>query len=172
MNSHSPDPPLLNTLSPSLLTQFNTLSAGGRRLFKQVYLAVWHHLWPVSRFDAVALAYSLPGTLNSLDPRLSVIQWFVLSRLYVLTSAGSQTIDSRNIQFSAWDRQVIQVLMQHQFVVRTSFDPAHPHAVKPSHITKTYITLTPSGLSFFRVVVKEINKQACKDSYLASVGSK
>lgn len=173
MNKHTPPaPPTLPVLSPSLLTTFGSLSGGERRIFKRLYLALWRFLWPVSRLDGVALGYTIPRCLVELNPRLSISSWFMLSRLYILTGGGATAIDSRMIHFNSYDREVIRTLMNHKFVIRTSFDPEHPYLRKASHINLTYISLTPPGLSFFRVVVKKINQSAYLDTLAACTGPK
>lgn len=173
MNNNNTSPPLLSTLSPSIQTMYTSCGGADRKTFKRLYLAVWRFLWPLSRYDAVVLAYAIPGVLKKLDaPGLCISDWFMLSRLFMLTSGGSHCVDSRNVPFTVWDREVIRTLMQLGYVIRTSFDPAHPRAVKPSHISKTYISLTPSGIAFFRVVVEKISRAVRDDTLNASTGRK
>ena len=165
--------PSLPILSPSLHTKYNTLSgAVERRLFKSIYIAVWHYLWPVRRFDEISQAYTLPGALGSLQPTVTVSQWFMLSKLWVLTSAGAVAVNSRNYSFTNTDRNIIAKLQDHALLIRTSFDPAAPYAVKPSHIQRTYISFTPAGVHYFRGVVKECDRLMMYDLYPALGSSK
>lgn len=172
MKQQQPLPPSLPTVSPVLLTQFNTLSGGDVRLFKQVYMALWRWLWPLSRFDVITLGYLIPGVLASLSPRLTVQLWFMLSKLYYLTSGGGAAVDTRNYPFTKTEINYIGKLIKAGMINRTSFDPAHPHAVKPSHIVKTYISLTVPGITYYNAVVKEIHRTSHIDTYKLSVGRK
>ncbi len=168
-----PPAPNLPILSPSLLTVFGSISGGAeRRLFKRLYIAVWHYLWPIRRMDEVSQAYTLPGALGSLKPSVSVYQWFLLSRLWVLSGGGAVAIDSRNHTFTSTERNMIANLIDHRLLIRTTFDPLAPHAVKPSHIVKTFISFTPLGVQFYRVVVKGCNKRLMNDLYPSLVSSK
>ena len=121
MNNQEPDPPTLLTLSPTLLRKFTTLSGGDVRTFKQVFIALWRWLWPISRLESISLVYNLPVVLGSLSPRLSVYQWFTLSKLYLLTSGGGGAVNTRNYQFRPMEGQHITQLMRLGVVVRTSF---------------------------------------------------
>lgn len=172
IDKQAPPPPSLPTVSTVLLNQFKSISGGDVRLFKQVYLALWRWLWPISRFDSIALAYLIPGTLAQVTPRLTTYQWFTLCKLYFLTSGGGAAVNTRNYQFTTTEGQNITHLMRSGLLVRTTFDPAHPHAVKPSHINKTYISFTPYGLSFYKVVVKNVHKASHIDTYRLTVGHK
>lgn len=151
-----PSPPLLSELSPSLLNEFGTLS-GGQRAFKTIFFAVWRYLWDFSRVDPVVQCYVIPKILKNSQPRLKLHEWYSLCRLYVLTSSGSVTIDSRNIEFSDVETgNVFPALRKLGLITRTSFDPANPRAVKPKHINLTYISFTPVGKTFVRGVLKSI----------------
>lgn len=168
----TPLPPSLPTVSLSLLNQFKSISGGDVRVFKQVYMALWRWLWPMSRFDSITLAYLVPGVLASLSPRLTVYQWFMLCKLYFLTSGGGAAVDSRNYPFSLTERNYISKLINAGLIRRTTFDPAHPHAVKPSHINNTFISFTVPGITFYKAVVKEIHRTSHIDTYKLSVGRK
>lgn len=172
MNESVPPVPSLPVLSPSLLTTFGSLCGGGveRRLFKRLYIAVWHYLWPIRRMDEVAQAYTIPGALGLIKPSVSISQWFLLSRLWVLSGSGAVALDSRNYTFTSSQRHYVADLINMGLLIRTSFDPAAPHAVKPSHIQRTYISFTPAGVRYYRVVVKESNKRLMNDLY-PSIGS-
>jgi len=172
INQQSPSPPSLPTVSPLLLTTFNTLSGGDVRLFKQVYLAVWRFLWPVSRFDVITLAYLIPGTLAQVKPKITVYQWFMLCKLYFLTSGGGAAVDSCKYPFTTTELNYISKLINAGLIHRTTFDPAHPHAVKPSHINNTFISFTVPGITFYKAVVKEIHRTSHIDTYRLSVGRK
>lgn len=172
IDQEPPSPPSLPTVSSTLLTQFNTLSGGDVRLFKTVYMALWRWLWPVSRFDSITLAYLIPGVLASLSPRLTTYQWFTLCKLYTLSRGGAAAVNTRNYQFTPMEGQHITHMMRQGIVIRTSFDPAHPHLVKPSHINKTYISFTAPGISFYKAVVKEIHRTSYIDTYRSIVSHK
>ena len=165
----TPSPsPSLPILSPSLHTKYSTLSgAVERRLFKSIYIAVWHYLWPVRRFNEVAQAYTLPGALDLIKPTVTVSQWFMLSKLWMLSGAGSVAVDSRNHSFTGTEINYIANLITHGLLIRTSFDPAAPYAVKPRHIQRTYISFTPSGVHYYGVVVKECDRLLMYDLYPA-----
>lgn len=172
MNNELPPPPSLLTLSPSLLRKFHTLSGGDVRTYKQMFIALWRWLWPISRLESIGLVYNLPVVLGSLSPRLSAYEWFALSKLYLLTSGGATSVNTRSYPFSSAEYQLMLSLMKKGIIVRTSFDPAHPYLVRPQHINKTYISLTPSGIAFYKRVVVELHKLSHKDVYLLSLGAK
>ncbi len=169
----TPSPlPSLPVLSPQLHIKYNTLSgAVERRLFKSIYIAVWHYLWPVRRFDEVAQAYPLPGALDSLKPAVKLAQWFILSKLWMLSNSGAVAVDSRNHSFSRTESNYIGRLQAIGLLIRTSFDPAHPYAVKPIYIVKTYISFTPAGVHYYRGVVKKCNTMMMADLYPTLRGS-
>jgi hypothetical protein len=169
MDKTLPSPP---SLSSTLLTQFNTLSGGaGVRIFRTMYLHLWRYLWPVSRFDDVALAYTLPRVLGSLDPLLTLHQWFTLSKLHTLSRGGVDAVNTRSYPFTKVEGHHIARLIEHNMIRRTSFDPAHPHLVRPKHIQRTYISFTPSGLNYFRGVLREMYRTSHNDIYLLTIGS-
>jgi len=172
MNNQAPDPPSLLTLSPVLLRKFKTLSGGDVKTFKQMFIALWRWLWPISRFDVVLLAYNLPVVLDQALPHLTVHQYFMLAKLYLLSGGGSQAVNSRHYKFRGMENQHIKLLMRFGLLTRTSFDPAHPYLVKPSHINKTYISLTTSGIAFHKLVVKELHRLSHNDVYLLALGQK
>lgn len=172
MDNSLPDPPPLHALSPSLLTKFRTLSGGDVRTFKQVFIALWRWLWPISRFDSITLAYSLPDVLAQVEPSLTVYEWFTLCKLYVLTGGGVTSLNTRNFPIEHNDKRRVKTMMNHKLLVRTSFDPAHPHLVRPSHINKTYISFTPLGIRFYKLVVKELHRLSYEDSYRLTLGTK
>ena len=168
-NQQQPSPvPSLPTLSLSLFSKYNTLSgAVERRLFKSIYIAVWHYLRPVSSFVDIAQVYVVPGALQLIQPILTLTQWFMLSRLWILSSQGAVAVDSRNYSFGSTDRNVIANIKDHGLLIRTSFDPAAPYAVKPKHIQKTYISFTPSGIHYYRGVVKQCDRLLMLDLFPA-----
>lgn len=172
MNESPPSPPSLPSLSPTLLSQFQSLPGGGRVLFKTVFHALWRWLWPLSRVDAVALAYAIPSLLDKMNPRLSALQFFMLCRLITLSGGGSSAVNTLDRPFNDAEGKHLIRLSQLGFIVRTSFDPAHPHRVRPSHITKTYISLTPSGISFYKLVVYRTRKAVNDDLYTLAMGRK
>ena len=172
IDQQPPSPPSLPTVSTVLFNQFNTLSGGDVRLFKTVYMALWRWLWPVSRFDVITLGYLIPGVLASLSPRVTVYQWFMLCKLYFLTSGGGGAVDSRNYPFTTTELNYISKLINAGMIRRTTFDPAHPHAVKPSYINNTFISFTVPGITYYRAVVKEIHRTSHIDTYRLSVGRK
>lgn len=161
MNKLAPDPVLPPTLSPSLVTQFKALPGGGRSLFKRLYFGLWRYLWPVSRLDQIALAY--PAAVILAQVNLPPSRFWMLCRLWVLSSGGKIAVNSRHYPFDKHHRQYIADNIKLGYLVRTSFDPAHPHAVRPSHIQRTWISFTPAGVRFFKSVVQRINDYARKD---------
>ena len=173
MSTVLPDPPLLPFLSTSLHTTYSSLRGGGERsLFKRLYLAVWRYLWPISRIDPVALAYMIPDSLELNSTRLTVYEWFMLCRLIVLTDSGSHSIDTMFIKIRPSDYHTLRKLKSLGFITRTTFNPADPYGIKPSHITNHYITLNPSGVQYYRGVVKQISKLVHNDLFAASTGAK
>jgi len=171
MNRPVPSSPSLSVSSSSLLTTFVTLSGGERRLFKRLYTALWHYLWPMSEFDAVSVVYTLPWVLNQSDPRITVHQWFALSRLYVLTNGGAVAFNNINKAFDTHERARLTQMIHLDLLLRTTFDPAQPHAVKPSHITRTYVSFTPTGVKYYNDTVKQINERAHIDIYHATTAA-
>jgi hypothetical protein len=161
MNKLAPDPVLPPSLSPALLSQFSALSGGGRSMFKRLYFALWRYLWPISRLDQIALAY--PAPLILAQANLLPSDYWLLCRLWVLSSGGRIAVNSRYYPFTKVHRQIIADNIKRGYLVRTSFDPANPHAVRPSHIQRTWISFTPSGVRSFKSLLEQINNYARKD---------
>lgn len=159
MDKTTPDPPSLYTLSPSILKTFTSLRGGQQTLFKALFMALWRYLWNIRRITPVAHCYALKSALMSLQPSLSVSQWFVLSKLYLFSEAGSLAIDSRslNIKPGSWEIKCITSLSRLKFIRRTSFDPANPRLLSHRSNQKVFISFTPSGISFYGVVLKRLN---------------
>jgi len=168
-----PSPPSLPTVSQSIHEMFNTLRGGDVVLFKRIYLALWRYLWPLSRVDPVTLGYCSADCLAQVPggSGVTVTDWHLLCKLYILSSGGKEAINGRNYPFRSGERHRIARLKDLGLVVRTSFDPAHPHLVKPKHISKSYISFTPSGIQFYKAVVQCIHKTAHKDILLLYSGT-
>ena len=172
MKETIPDPPSLLTLSPSLLRKFRTLSGGDVRTFKQVFIALWRWLWPISRLNDLVLAYSIPSSLAQVNPSITLFEFFLVCKLYLLSGGGSQAVNTVNYTFSPGERQHLKRLKHLHLITRTSFDPLHPHLVRPSHINRTYISLTPSAITMYKAVMREVHRTSHNDLYLLSLGQK
>lgn len=162
-NKSIPDPPSLAVLSPSILKTFTTLSGGPKQLFKTLFYALWRYLWPISRIDGVLHCYLLPLTLDQAPGNLTVYQWFLLCRLFMLTGGGSTPIDSRSVQFTKHEQNMIPGLIRTGLILRTSFDPAMVRYSSHRSIQKVFISFTPSGLAFIRGVLTGLNKALRND---------
>lgn len=156
--------PPIPTISPSLLTAFGSLRGGGQRMWKALYGAVWRYLWPKSRLTDVALCYAIPVALKQSSPLLHNSQWFTLSKLWLCSDGGAQAVNTRQYPMNGDESKAIKIMMGHSLLVRTSFDPAHPYLVRPSHINKTYISFTTAGIAYYLAVVDLINKRAQSDT--------
>ena len=172
MKEQTPSPPTLSSISPTLLTTFGSISGGGQRVFRTVFLALWRWLWPISRLDPMILAYLLPAALDQVEPNITLHQWFILSKLYFLSSGGAVAVNSHTYRFTSRERHVIPRLMDHGLIIRTTFNPADPYAIKPRSIQKTYISFTAVGVRYYKLVVKEVHRISHKDIYLLSLGMK
>lgn len=157
-----PDPPSLLTLSPSLLTTFNTLRGGQRPVFRRLFIAVWHYLWPISKLDGVLFCAMLPKCLGEVRPH----QFFMLCRLYLLSDQGRQTIDRRNLVLRAGDLDFINQLKHLGFIRRTTFDPLAPHLITHRCNAPIFISFTPAGIAFVRGALKRIST-AVRDDLLS-----
>jgi hypothetical protein len=167
MDKSQVSPPNISVISPSLLKTYITLRGGARNVFKRLYYGVWSYLLPVSRLDVIAFSYAIPIVLRD-RPGITITMFSMMSRLWIYTVGGSVACNSVNYTFVSVDRRNISRLISLGFVKRTSFDPAHPYNIKPNYIQRTWISLTPEGISFYNGVVKQVYK-IVQDDTLASM---
>jgi len=163
MDKNTPDPPSLYDLSPSLQKAYVSLHGGAALLFRRLFIALWRYLWPVSRVSPVANSYVLPRLLKSLKPALTMSQWFMLCRLYIISGAGSLVVDSRQLKLSRFDLSCVYALEDHKLITRTRFDPLNPRLTSHRTTKPVFITFTPSGIAFYRGAINVINYAVMND---------
>jgi hypothetical protein len=157
------DPPSLGSLSPSLLTSFGSLSTGARKLFLRLYRAVWNHLVPFSRLMDAAHLWDLPSLLSGLSPSISVHSFFMLSRLWLLTGAGASSVDVRALGLSSSEVKQVSMLVRSSLVSRSYFDPLHPHLSAFRSRQIVFISLTPAGITFYKLVLQALRDRSRAD---------
>jgi hypothetical protein len=82
--------------------------------------------------------------------------WF-LARLWLLSDGAKGAINTCNHIFTHADTDTIVVMMKAGYLIRTSFDPAHPHNIKPSSIQRTWVSFTGSGVAYYLKLVERVN---------------
>jgi hypothetical protein len=159
---HSSDnDPSLPSLSSSLTSYFNGGGVVDKKIFREMYTYLWSKLWPVGKVDPVSFGYAVSLIVPSFE--LVSGQFWLLSHLWVLSGGGVNAVNSMDHTFTRDENKHIIAFVKSGIVVRTSFDPARPHAVKPSFIHRTYISLTPPGVKLYKSMVHEVNKHVKND---------
>jgi hypothetical protein len=171
--NYLPPVPSLSVISPTVIKRFNSLSGGQKNLFKTVYLALWRYLYPFSKLDAVAYGYMLNTALKQYPMiKLNSHQFYTLARLWVLSAGGKQTVNRLNHVFKSNERCNIGYFKQMGLITVTSFDPAHPHLVRPQSISRSYLSFTPAGIKYYRGVVDKAVKLVRDDILNGMTGTK
>ncbi|MBE3086042.1 MAG: hypothetical protein IMZ64_07485 [Bacteroidetes bacterium] len=152
---------LIPSLPSSSLAKFLSLCGGERAAFNHLYHRLWAHLWPIKQVEALSFGYAVNPVADDLG--LIPGQVWLLSRLWVLSGGGVRAVNSMHHSFTNHEKHLISKFMKSGHIVRTSFDPALPDAVKPAYIQRTYISLTPSGVFLFKSVVRKIDKYIQSD---------
>lgn len=160
--THDTVPPL-SSLSPSLLKQFKLLSGGGVDLFRMMYTKMWNHLFPYSKLVEVAIIYTLPDILAKYYKGITVGDILLLLRLWFLSQGSKKTINTSYDRIHRRESFRIKKFIEAGYIVRTSFDPLHPYALRPASISKNYISWTPAGVAFMHKIIERMKVQAQND---------
>jgi hypothetical protein len=116
----------------------------------------------VSKIDTLGFGYAVPFVLA--QEEIHSGQFWMMSRLWVLSASGSQAVNTHHYKMDkTQEHKNIRSLVDLGFLIRTSFDPAHPYAVRPSHIQRTYISFTPAGVRYYKSVVEKVNRYVRDD---------
>jgi len=151
----------LPSLPSSVLSHFLTLCGDNKKLFKSLYNRLWTHLWPIQEVEAISFGYAVNIVIYSFD--LVPGDFWLLSRLMVLSAGGVRAVNSDDHIFSHYENNVITRLMKRGYITRSSFDPAKPANVQKAKIQKTFMSLTPSGIFLHKSVVRKVNKYVQND---------
>jgi hypothetical protein len=154
------NPPALGTLSPSLLSSFLLLGAGARKLFIKLYSSVWAHLVPISRIDAGAYLFGLSLLLSNLTPSMSVHCFLMLCRFWLLSLAGSRSVDVRALGLKSHEVKQVSILVRAGILSRSYFDPLHPHLIAYRSRQLVFISFTPAGITYIKLVLHSLQRQS------------
>ena len=153
--------PDLLTISQDLKDIYIQLPSFKINLFKRIYKIVWNYVFSYSKVDDLAQLYCLPLILRSCSPVLTMHQFLMFAKCFTLTRGGEQSIDSRKIEFTPYERQYMQILTRIKLISRGAFDPLRPSERCTQHV---FIALTPAGVKYFNEVSKELKKVVLYDS--------
>lgn len=157
--------PSLGSLSTSLLSSFLSLGAGARRVFIRLYSAVWAHLVPISRVDAGVYLFGLVVLLSRLSPSISVHCWLVLSRFWLLSLSGSRSVDVRALGLSSSEIKQVSKLVSSGILRRSFFCPLHPHLAAYRSQQPVFVTFTPAGITFFKLVLRSLRDRSREEVF-------